>query len=220
MFGEESSIYHHGLKVSTEGESPMSQDTPNTLQPPFQSSSQTLPTPQPQPPSKRIRQQDKTAKWFIASLLLVSAIIVISILATCGAPANNASSNVQATATDSARQTAVVVQLTDIAATQTAEASTSVDQPTSQPTNQPTPTPTQTFATFTDGTFQVGSDIQPGTYRTQTGSPGCYYARLSGFTGTIDDILANNNTDNPAIVTILPSDKGFESKRCGTWTKL
>jgi hypothetical protein len=101
------------------------------------------------------------------------------------------------------------------------------DTPTAQPTDTPTsvptqdsvtPTPVQTFATFTDGTFQVGSDIQPGTYRTQTGSQGCYYARLKGFGGTTGDILANNLTNYPAIVTVLPSDKGFSSQNCGTWT--
>ena len=81
------------------------------------------------------------------------------------------------------------------------------------------PTPTPTYAIFTDGSYQVGIDIQPGTYRTTTGSQGCYYARLKGFGGSVEDILANNITDDPAIVTILPTDKGFESQNCGTWTQ-
>jgi hypothetical protein len=75
------------------------------------------------------------------------------------------------------------------------------------------------FAHFGDGTHIVGADIQPGTYRTRSASPGCYYARLSGFTGSMDDVLANENTDAPAVVTILPGDKGFKSSRCGNWTK-
>jgi hypothetical protein len=65
----------------------------------------------------------------------------------------------------------------------------------------------------------VGKDIQPGTYRTRSGSPGCYYARLKGFSGSFGDILSNNNTDDPAIVTIAASDKGFQSTGCDTWTK-
>lgn len=69
---------------------------------------------------------------------------------------------------------------------------------------------------FSDGIYIVGTDIQPGTYKS-TGGSGCYYARLNGFTGTLDDILANENTDGPAIVTIAPSDIGFKSARCGTW---
>jgi Predicted solute binding protein len=92
--------------------------------------------------------------------------------------------------------------------------------PTPRPTPTPKPTPTPVpFAHFDDGTYIVGKDIQPGTYRTRDASLNCYYARLSGFDGTVGDILANNNTDNPAIVTISPSDKGFQSTNCGTWTK-
>lgn len=92
---------------------------------------------------------------------------------------------------------------------------------TAQPTTPPAPTATATpsFATFGDGTFQVGKDIQPGTYRTQVASPGCYWARLSGFGGTVGEIIANDNTDGPAVVTIARSDKGFQSQNCGTWTQ-
>jgi hypothetical protein len=90
--------------------------------------------------------------------------------------------------------------------------------PTPSPTAKPTPTPVP-YAHFGDGTFVVGKDIQPGTYRTREASPGCYYARLKGFGGTVDDIIANDNTDYPAIVTISRTDKGFESENCGTWTK-
>ncbi len=72
---------------------------------------------------------------------------------------------------------------------------------------------------FSDGTFQVGTDIKPGTYRTREGSSGCYYERLSGFSGEFDDILANGNANAPAIITIKPTDAGFTSQDCGTWTK-
>ncbi|HKW20875.1 MAG TPA: hypothetical protein VJO13_05830 [Ktedonobacterales bacterium] len=86
-------------------------------------------------------------------------------------------------------------------------------------THAPTATPTPSFKHFGDGTFQVGKDIQPGTYRTRQGSPGCYWARLSGFGGSVGEIIANDNTDAPAVVTIAASDKGFESQGCGTWTQ-
>lgn len=86
-------------------------------------------------------------------------------------------------------------------------------------TPTPTATPAPTYAHFGDGTYQVGKDIQPGTYRTRSGSAGCYYARLSGFGGTLDEIIANNTTDAPAIVTIAATDKGFSSQDCGTWTQ-
>jgi hypothetical protein len=92
-------------------------------------------------------------------------------------------------------------------------------QPTQVPTPEPTAKPAPTFPQFGDGTYQVGKDIQPGTYRTLTGSSGCYYARLKGFGGTVGEIIANNITDAPAIVSIASSDMGFESQSCGTWTQ-
>jgi hypothetical protein len=72
---------------------------------------------------------------------------------------------------------------------------------------------------FSDGTYQVGTDIQPGTYRTREGSPNCYYERLRNFSGGLNSILANANTYAPAIVTIRPTDAGFNSQGCATWTK-
>ena len=72
---------------------------------------------------------------------------------------------------------------------------------------------------FSDGTHVVGQDVSAGTYRTRSGSPGCYYSRLSGFGGTLGDIISNENTDAPAVVTISPNDKGFASRGCGIWTQ-
>lgn len=102
--------------------------------------------------------------------------------------------------------------------TNSGTSSTSALQSTSAPQSQPT-TAKKTFAHFGDGTFVVGKDIQPGTYRTRVASPGCYYARLKGFGGTTDDVIANDDTDFTAIVTIAATDKGFQSQNCGTWTK-
>jgi hypothetical protein len=77
---------------------------------------------------------------------------------------------------------------------------------------------TSSNTTFGDGMYMVPTDITPGTYK-NTGAQGCYWARLSGFGNTLDDIIANNDTDLPTIVTIAASDKGFQSNGCGTWTK-
>lgn len=68
-----------------------------------------------------------------------------------------------------------------------------------------------------DGVFLVGKDIQPGTYRND-GSNGCYWARLSGTSGTLGDILANDNVVGQAVVTIASSDVAFQTTRCGKWT--
>lgn len=77
---------------------------------------------------------------------------------------------------------------------------------------------TASMTTFENGIFIVGTDIEPGTYKS-TAASGCYYSRLSGFSGDMSEIIANNNTDTATVVTIAKTDKGFKSSRCGTWTK-
>ena len=72
---------------------------------------------------------------------------------------------------------------------------------------------------FSDGVYVVGRDIAPGTWRNE-GSEGCYWERLSGFTGEFEELLANDFTDSPTIVTISASDAGFSTDNCGTWTKV
>lgn len=70
---------------------------------------------------------------------------------------------------------------------------------------------------FGDGTHLVGDDIQPGTYRNDGETGRCYWKRLSGFGGTLDDIIANAHPEGQSFVTIDSSDAAFESKNCGTW---
>ena len=86
------------------------------------------------------------------------------------------------------------------------------------PSTRPTAAPTGELHEFGDGTFVVGKDIQPGTYRARVPSPGCYWARLSGFGGFAGDVIANEATGAPTVVTISASDTGFYSDMCGTWT--
>lgn len=99
-------------------------------------------------------------------------------------------------------------------------------RPTATATHVPLATPTSEWpaAAFGDGVWTVSGDIQPGTYVTQVGaglSDSCYWARLSGFDGTIDNIIANGlETGVQAVVTITPNDKGFSSEGCGTWYEL
>ena len=91
--------------------------------------------------------------------------------------------------------------------------------PTVPPTVAPTPKPTTPPAvTFGDGIRIVGQDIPAGTYRTRGGST-CYWERLSGFGGTLGEIVANENTNGPAVVTLAGFDKGFRASRCGIWTQ-
>jgi hypothetical protein len=72
--------------------------------------------------------------------------------------------------------------------------------------------------TFGDGTYTVGQTVKPGTYRAAHPSSLCYWARLSGFGGGVNDTIANDTTSDPAVVTIAPTDKGFTTRGCGDWT--
>lgn len=69
-----------------------------------------------------------------------------------------------------------------------------------------------------NGSHLVGNDIQPGTYRS-TGRGTCYWARLRGFGGALDSIIANGN-NAPEVVTIQSGDAGFETRGCGRWVPL
>ncbi|MGH8936388.1 MAG: S-layer homology domain-containing protein, partial [Acidimicrobiia bacterium] len=82
-------------------------------------------------------------------------------------------------------------------------------------------TPTTTTpegVTFEDGTWVVGTEIPAGTYRNSESSDGCYWERLSGFSGEFDAIIANNFSFEINIVTIDPSDAGFGSSNCVSWS--
>jgi hypothetical protein len=102
-------------------------------------------------------------------------------------------------------------------ATESAEALTPspARSPTPTPTPTPTPEPEPEVVGFGDGTHRVGEDIEPGTYRSDESSL-CYWARLAGFSGELEDIVANGNS-GPEIVTITEDDAGFETSNCGDW---
>ncbi|NJP46246.1 hypothetical protein [Actinacidiphila epipremni] len=69
-----------------------------------------------------------------------------------------------------------------------------------------------------DGTFEVGKDLQPGTYRTTGNSDGmCYWERDKDAKGDTDSILANDTVAGSSYVTIKPTDKIFTSTDCKDW---
>lgn len=106
------------------------------------------------------------------------------------------------------------------AVTEEATATPTPIPPTPTPTPvPPSPTPAGPTTAFGGGTYAVGTQIAAGTYRNSGSSGGCYWERLSGFGGTFDEIIANNFTYDRQVVTINPSDAGFSSEGCGTWTQ-
>lgn len=72
--------------------------------------------------------------------------------------------------------------------------------------------------TFSNGVYRIGTDIEPGTYRTDNAvGDSCYYAWMSG-TGSNADIVDNNIIRGPGTVTLRDGEI-FEASRC-TWTKI
>ena len=67
--------------------------------------------------------------------------------------------------------------------------------------------------TITDGIWQVGVDFDPGTYRSDQSN--CYWAELGSADNS--DYITNGFGDNQTVTIDSP---WFESKMCGTWTKI
>jgi hypothetical protein len=92
----------------------------------------------------------------------------------------------------------------------------------------PGPTVTVTpgaASSFSDGTYVVGTDIQPGVYKTSgPASSGaldtCYWARLATLDGSLDSINANNNISGPTTVQVNSGDKAFEVSGGCSWSKI
>lgn len=78
----------------------------------------------------------------------------------------------------------------------------------------PPPPPAPKHVIDTDGTFAVGTDILPGTYRSEGPRDGaaCYWRRISGGK-TVDSAM----TKKPQVVLIEPGDTAFRTDRCQTW---
>jgi len=75
---------------------------------------------------------------------------------------------------------------------------------------------------ITPGMWIVGAQITPGTYRADNSTQGCYWQRVSNFTGAVEAIIANQFVTSPGVqlVTIAATDVGFSATtECGTWTR-
>lgn len=94
--------------------------------------------------------------------------------------------------------------------------------------NAPPPTSAAgPLTSFGDGTHEVGTgpgQIPPGTYVATVPEQVfdfCMWSRLKGFSGEGRDTITfgTGNKGDKQRVTIAPTDKGFETKGCGIWTK-
>ncbi|MEU9077913.1 hypothetical protein [Kitasatospora sp. NPDC048538] len=73
-----------------------------------------------------------------------------------------------------------------------------------------------------DGSYEVGVDVQPGTYKSKGPKAGgigiCYWERNNGGDG-VGSIIANDNVQGPATITIKSGDKIFKTTACQDWVK-
>lgn len=72
--------------------------------------------------------------------------------------------------------------------------------------------------TFSEGTYEVGTEIKPGAYKT-TGSSYCYWERDKDASGEFSSIISNGNSNGPGIVAVKSSDAYVKFSGTCTWTK-
>lgn len=78
---------------------------------------------------------------------------------------------------------------------------------------------------FGEGTWIVGVDIEPGTYRSTGAKEGlfefCSYKRLKEPTSDSDSLSwGTANANEPIVIAIKPTDGAFQSSNCDTFTKV
>src|SRR6478672_8694238 len=112
--------------------------------------------------------------------------------------------------TRTAAVAAAIVLVGSAALTATAQA-----DPTPAPAPGPGSAPGPTKTTIdADGTYTVGTDIQPGTYSSAgpVGDGACYWKRVNG-TNIVDNALSKK----AQIVAIDPTDTTFTTNECQQW---
>ncbi|WP_434612348.1 hypothetical protein [Arthrobacter sp. A5] len=72
--------------------------------------------------------------------------------------------------------------------------------------------------TIRDGTWVVGTDIEPGTYRAAAVQSGCYWGIYqSGSNGS--QIIENDIPGGGRPSVLLAAGQDFKASRCGSWEK-
>lgn len=72
------------------------------------------------------------------------------------------------------------------------------------------------MTTIPEGKWVLGTHISPGTYQAPGGND-CTWERLSGISGTPDDIIATDEPSGQPVVELDPSDIAFNSSGCEEW---
>jgi hypothetical protein len=100
----------------------------------------------------------------------------------------------------------------DIAACRLAQEKREAAAPTTSP-----PVTRPDIEVFTDGVYEVGVEIEPGTYKTPGGAD-CYYARLRS--DDTSDIITNNSSTGPQTLRVRTSDKFIDFSGGCEWRKV
>jgi hypothetical protein len=87
----------------------------------------------------------------------------------------------------------------------------------SQILSPPSGDPTDSFGA---GTWLVVEEIASGLWQNSDSSEGCTWARLSSLSGAPAAVNANGETTSTLTVQISESDRAFDSRGCGTWTRI
>lgn len=136
--------------------------------------------------------------WLV---LTVAGVVVTAVAAIVGTVAGSDSSENTPPATP--RITVTATQFETKTITQTVTAT-------------PPPGP---VAEFSDGLFQVGQDVQPGTYRTQgpngKNAGGCYWTR----TAPSGAVIQNGVVNEPGTISVK-SGESIDSAGCLPWRRL
>jgi hypothetical protein len=158
------------------------------------------PPPSPPPPPSAPRQRP----WWRATWVLLTAVAVVALIVGTSA---GASSGKTKTVTKTVAGPTVSVTVPVVhTVTETARPTVikTIATRTAVVTHTYTPPPPKQYG---EGTYVVGTDIQPGVYRT-SGSGDCYWARLSSLNTT--DIIDNSASSGPQTVQVQGGDKAFE----------
>jgi hypothetical protein len=73
---------------------------------------------------------------------------------------------------------------------------------------------------FGAGTWLVNQEIAPGVWQNSDSSEGCSWSRLSNLSGGEAAIAGSGSSQSIVTVEISGTDRAFDSKGCGTWTRV
>jgi hypothetical protein len=145
-------------------------------------------------------------------VLAVSGIAITAVSAFAGAAATSERDAPATTGSATVTVTQMQTRITTVTQTVTASASASPASDQGGPDGDGQVEDGQ----VEDGLFDVGSDIEPGTYRTDgpdgTNRTGCYWTRLD----SAGELVANGKLTRPGTVTLVAGER-FDTAGCRPW---